>query len=216
MPAIPKWSAHWASCRRIRSFLVQTVEDIAELTAKGREQSRLCDPDDDCRSMTRSAMVAALTRRFPDIIGPHREDICYATTNRQEAVKRVAPVVDALDRRRLFQFVEFAKAEGSRRALRLQARPSRPARRGRRMGICSAIFLRSASRPGASAPEILVEEIMDAFAQRFELHVEKYRRPTKVSFSRSRANCARRRQSKINTALYRIETKGALMMTASK
>src|SRR5262245_28298822 len=42
------------------------------------------------------AMVAALTRRFPNIAGPHREDICYATTNRQEAVKRVAPSVDAL------------------------------------------------------------------------------------------------------------------------
>src|SRR6202022_4758400 len=42
------------------------------------------------------AMVAALTRRFPNIVGPHREDICYATTNRQEAVKRVAPTVDAL------------------------------------------------------------------------------------------------------------------------
>ena len=41
-------------------------------------------------------MVEALKRRFPQIAGPHKEDICYATTNRQEAVKRVAPVVDAM------------------------------------------------------------------------------------------------------------------------
>ena len=41
-------------------------------------------------------IVAVLKRRFPDIVGPHKEDICYATTNRQEAVKRVAPLVDAM------------------------------------------------------------------------------------------------------------------------
>ena len=41
-------------------------------------------------------IVAVLKQRFPDIAGPHKEDICYATTNRQEAVKRVAPVVDAM------------------------------------------------------------------------------------------------------------------------
>ena len=42
------------------------------------------------------AIVAALKRRFPEVAGPHKEDICYATTNRQEAVKRVAPTVDAM------------------------------------------------------------------------------------------------------------------------
>src|SRR5690606_27271039 len=43
-----------------------------------------------------SEIVAALRRRFPAINGPHKEDICYATTNRQEAVKHVAPEVDAM------------------------------------------------------------------------------------------------------------------------
>src|SRR5499427_9273135 len=43
-----------------------------------------------------AGIVAILQRRFPGIAGPHKEDICYATTNRQEAVKRVAPVVDAM------------------------------------------------------------------------------------------------------------------------
>jgi 4-hydroxy-3-methylbut-2-enyl diphosphate reductase len=41
-------------------------------------------------------IVDLLKRRFPAIVGPHKEDICYATTNRQEAVKRVAPIVDAM------------------------------------------------------------------------------------------------------------------------
>ena len=41
-------------------------------------------------------IVARLKARFPQIVGPHKEDICYATTNRQEAVKRVAPQVDAM------------------------------------------------------------------------------------------------------------------------
>ncbi len=41
-------------------------------------------------------IVAMLKSRFPGISGPHKEDICYATTNRQEAVKKVAPQVDAL------------------------------------------------------------------------------------------------------------------------
>ena len=43
-----------------------------------------------------AAMVDLLKQRFPNISGPHKEDICYATTNRQDAVKRVAPIVDAM------------------------------------------------------------------------------------------------------------------------
>ena len=43
-----------------------------------------------------AAIVDVLKARFPAIVGPHKEDICYATTNRQEAVKRVAPIVDAM------------------------------------------------------------------------------------------------------------------------
>ncbi len=43
-----------------------------------------------------AGIVAALQSRFPKIVGPHKEDICYATTNRQEAVKAIAPLSDAL------------------------------------------------------------------------------------------------------------------------
>jgi 4-hydroxy-3-methylbut-2-en-1-yl diphosphate reductase len=110
-------------------------------------------------------------RRFPNIIGPHREDICYATTNRQEAVNRVAPIVDAMivvgsanssNSQRLKEVAERSGCKLARLVLRAE-------------DVEWDIFGNISSlgiTAGASAPEILVEEIMDAFAQRFELHVE--------------------------------------------
>ena len=77
-------------------LLVETVEDVG---APGRRPIRRTSPGRRrrrCRSTTRTAIVDALTRRFPAIVGPHKDDICYATTNRQEAVKAVAPKVDAM------------------------------------------------------------------------------------------------------------------------
>ena len=66
-------------------------------------------------------IVALLKARFPDIVGPHKEDICYATTNRQEAVKRVAPAGRCDDRRRRAELVELAAPARGRRARRLPA-----------------------------------------------------------------------------------------------
>ena len=76
-------------------ILVQTPEDVEKLT--GVDESNLAYVTQTTLSIddTRQ-MVDALTRRFPQIIGPYKEDICYATTNRQEAVKRIAPIVDAM------------------------------------------------------------------------------------------------------------------------
>ncbi|HET6375076.1 MAG TPA: 4-hydroxy-3-methylbut-2-enyl diphosphate reductase, partial [Methylocella sp.] len=75
--------------------LVQTPEDVENFEPKDADSLAYVTQTtlsvDDTREM-----VAALTRRFPNIVGPHREDICYATTNRQDAVKRVAPAVDAM------------------------------------------------------------------------------------------------------------------------
>jgi 4-hydroxy-3-methylbut-2-enyl diphosphate reductase len=121
---------------------------------------------DDTRSM-----VEALTRRFPGIVGPHREDICYATTNRQEAVKRIAPVVDALivvgssnssNSQRLKEVAERSGCQLARLVLRAEDVEWDLFSNISSLGITA----------GASAPEILVEEIMDAFAERFDLHVE--------------------------------------------
>ncbi len=109
--------------------------------------------------------------RFPNIVGPHREDICYATTNRQEAVKRVAPVVDAMI------VVGSANSSNSQRLREVAERSGCTLARlvlhasdveWDLFGTISSLGITA----GASAPEILVEEIMDAFAQRFELGVE--------------------------------------------
>jgi 4-hydroxy-3-methylbut-2-en-1-yl diphosphate reductase len=150
--------------------LVQTPEDVESLQPNNENNLAYATQTtlsvDDTRTM-----VAALTRRFPNIVGPHREDICYATTNRQEAVKRVAPVVDALlvvgssnssNSQRLKEVAERAGCKLIRLVLRAEDVD---------WDLFSAISSLGITA-GASAPEILVEEILDAFAERFSLEVE--------------------------------------------
>jgi 4-hydroxy-3-methylbut-2-en-1-yl diphosphate reductase len=150
--------------------LVQTPEDVESLRPNNENNLAYATQTtlsvDDTRTM-----VATLTRRFPNIVGPHREDICYATTNRQEAVKRVAPVVDALlvvgssnssNSQRLKEVAERAGCKLIRLVLRAEDVD---------WGLFSAISSLGITA-GASAPEILVEEILDAFAERFSLEVE--------------------------------------------
>src|SRR4029077_17785054 len=75
--------------------LVQSIEDIENFVP--RDEANLAYVTQTTLSVEdTAAMVEVLKRRFPQIVGPHKEDICYATTNRQEAVKRVAPSVDAM------------------------------------------------------------------------------------------------------------------------
>ena len=117
-----------------------------------------------------AAIVAVLRRRFPAISLPHKEDICYATTNRQEAVKAVAPKVDALvvvgapESSNSMRLVEVAKRAGCTRSVLFE----------RAANINWADFegIRTLGvTAGASAPDALVNEILDAFAERFELRV---------------------------------------------
>ena len=116
------------------------------------------------------AIVAALKRRFPEVAGPHKEDICYATTNRQEAVKRVAPTVDAMivvgssNSSNSVRLVEVAQRAGCARA-RLVDRASE-IDWSRLEGIA-----RLGVTAGASAPETLVDEVIEAFAQRYDIKV---------------------------------------------
>jgi 4-hydroxy-3-methylbut-2-en-1-yl diphosphate reductase len=151
-------------------ILVQTVDDIANL--KVRDENNLAYVTQTTLSVddTRS-MVEALTRRFEKIVGPHRQDICYATTNRQEAVKRIAPIVDALivvgssnssNSQRLKEVAERSGCKLARLVLRAEDVEWDLFSNISTLGITA----------GASAPEILVEEIMDAFAERFQLRVE--------------------------------------------
>ena len=117
-----------------------------------------------------SAIVEVLRRRFPQIALPHKEDICYATTNRQEAVKKVAPLVDAMvvvgapESSNSVRLVEVAKRAGCERAVLVE-----------RAGMISWDDFEGIGRlgitAGASAPETLVDEVIEAFAQRFDIAV---------------------------------------------
>ena len=76
-------------------LLVETVADVSRVTP--RDPAKLAYVTQTTLSVDdTSDIVAALNTRFPAIIGPHKEDICYATTNRQEAVKAMAPKCDAM------------------------------------------------------------------------------------------------------------------------
>jgi 4-hydroxy-3-methylbut-2-enyl diphosphate reductase len=116
-------------------------------------------------------IVAALKRRFPQIYVPPLEDICYATTNRQEAVKRAAAMVEAVivvgaaNSSNSQRLREVAEREGCAVA---QLVPSVDEIDWRAFGAVRSLAITA----GASAPEILVERIVDAFAERFTIAVE--------------------------------------------
>jgi 4-hydroxy-3-methylbut-2-enyl diphosphate reductase len=118
-----------------------------------------------------AAIVAALKARFPLIEGPHKDDICYATTNRQEAVRAIAPgadmilVVGAPNSSNSQRLKDVALKAGARDAMLIQdvedidwSRIGRP----RVVGVTS----------GASAPEDLVQDVLKALAERFPTVIE--------------------------------------------
>jgi 4-hydroxy-3-methylbut-2-enyl diphosphate reductase len=116
-------------------------------------------------------IVAILKERFPAIVGPHKEDICYATTNRQEAVKRVAPRVEAMI------VVGAPNSSNSQRLREVAERAGCPVVSlvncasdidWARFGALESLGITA----GASAPEVLVEQIIDAFAARYDVNVE--------------------------------------------
>ncbi|HEY1940597.1 MAG TPA: 4-hydroxy-3-methylbut-2-enyl diphosphate reductase [Roseiarcus sp.] len=116
-------------------------------------------------------IVAALTRRFSCIHGPQREDICYATTNRQEAAKRAATMVDAVivvgaaNSSNSQRLREAAEREG---CAVVQLVPSVEEIDWRTLAGVRSVAITS----GASAPEVLVDQILDAFAERFAIALE--------------------------------------------
>ena len=116
-------------------------------------------------------IVDRLKERFPAMVGPHKDDICYATTNRQEAVRRVAPIVDAMI------VVGAPNSSNSQRLKEVALRAGCPqaALVQRAADIDWAAYGSLGSlgvTAGASAPEILVEEVIDAFAARYDVRVE--------------------------------------------
>ncbi|MCL7464249.1 4-hydroxy-3-methylbut-2-enyl diphosphate reductase [Phaeovulum sp. NW3] len=151
-------------------LLVETVEDVAHLAP--RDPARLAYITQTTLSVDdTAAIVAALEARFPAIVGPAKEDICYATTNRQAAVKAIAPRIDALlvigapnssNSRRL---VEVGRAAGCAYAQLVQRAEDIDWRALDGVGAVGVTA-------GASAPEVLVTEVIDAFRDRFDLTVE--------------------------------------------
>jgi 4-hydroxy-3-methylbut-2-en-1-yl diphosphate reductase len=118
-----------------------------------------------------AAIVKILVERFPAIVGPHKDDICYATTNRQEAVKRIAGQVDAMI------VVGAPNSSNSQRLCEVALRAGCPVallvqRAGEIDWPRFADLHRLGITAGASAPEALVEEVLEAFAKRFDMRVE--------------------------------------------
>ena len=149
--------------------LVETVDDVARIQVP--DEANLAFLTQTTLSVDdTTAIVDALKRRFPDIRAPRSEDICYATSNRQAAVKAIAPECERM---------LVIGAPNSSNSLRL-------AEVAERLGVPSRLIERAADidwdwvgepqtiglTAGASAPEVLVREVLDALAARFHVTEE--------------------------------------------
>ena len=151
-------------------LLVETPADVANL--KVRDEAKLAFITQTTLSVDDTAEIAAaLQTRFPAIIAPTHEDICYATTNRQVAVKAIAPKIDALlvigapNSSNSMRLVEVGRSAGCAYSQLIQRATEidwRALEGIRSVGVTA----------GASAPEVLVNEVLDAFRARFETTVE--------------------------------------------
>jgi 4-hydroxy-3-methylbut-2-enyl diphosphate reductase len=148
-------------------LLVETPEDVTKITPRNIEKlayitQTTLSVDDTIE------IVKKLKARFPNIVGPHKEDICYATTNRQEAVKAVSPKVDALlvigapNSSNSKRLVEVGKSSGCKYSQMVQ-RASDIDWRALKGVISIGITA------GASAPEILINEVILAISSRFNV-----------------------------------------------
>ena len=148
-------------------LLVETPEDVSRIIPRNDEKlayitQTTLSVDDTIE------IVKKLKDRFPKIIGPHKEDICYATTNRQEAVKAVSPKVDALlvigapNSSNSKRLVEVGKSSGCKYSQMVQRASDidwRALEGVKSIGITA----------GASAPEILINEVILTISDRFNV-----------------------------------------------
>ncbi len=160
--------------------LIETAQDARAFQPK--DASNLAYVTQTTLSIDDTAEIVLILRgRFPSIIAPHKEDICYATTNRQEAVKRVAPQVSAMI------VVGAPNSSNSQRLCEVAVRSgcAKTALVQRAADIDWNVFGNIESlglAAGASAPEVLVEEIIDAFAARYQVSVENVSGPAEDVF----------------------------------
>jgi len=151
-------------------ILVETVEDVTHI--EPRDPGKLAFITQTTLSVDDTAgIVAALQSRFPAIVGPHKEDICYATTNRQAAVKAMAPRADAMlvigapNSSNSKRLVEVGRSAGCQYAQLVQRASDIDWRALEGIGSIGITA-------GASAPEDLVNEVIEAFRDRFDVTVE--------------------------------------------
>jgi 4-hydroxy-3-methylbut-2-enyl diphosphate reductase len=150
--------------------LIETMEDARRF--QPRDPARLAYTTQTTLSVDdTAAIVAVLKARFPEIVGPRKEDICYATTNRQAAVRAIAPrcdaviVVGAPNSSNSLRLVEVAKRSGCPKAVLVQQAADIP------WPVLEGVATLGVTA-GASAPEQLVTQIIEAFRERFEVSVE--------------------------------------------
>jgi len=150
--------------------LVETLADVEAFTP--RDPDQLAFVTQTTLSVDDTAdMVAALKARFPNIVSPHKEDICYATTNRQEAVKAIAPraeamlVIGAPNSSNSMRLVEVAERAGCSYAALVQRAADID---WAALGAPNTVGLTA----GASAPDVLVDEVIAAFRERFDVTLE--------------------------------------------
>jgi 4-hydroxy-3-methylbut-2-enyl diphosphate reductase len=148
------------------------VEDVAQA-----ESLEVPDPDQVAYATQTTLSIretedilAALRKRFPSIVGPRRDDICYATTNRQRAVEAIAPtaeltlIIGSPNSSNSVRLVEVARAAGCPRAALVQSAAEMD------WSLLAGVATVAVSA-GASAPEELVDELIAACRGRFALRV---------------------------------------------
>lgn len=151
-------------------LLVETANDVERLEVENPDNLAFCTQTTLSVDDT-AEVVAALQARFPTIEGPHKEDICYATTNRQAAVKHIAEECDALivigapNSSNSNRLVEVGKAYGTDKSMLIQRANDID---WGWLGGVQTLGLTA----GASAPDVLVEEVIDAIGERFNITVE--------------------------------------------
>ena len=154
--------------------LIETAQDAENFTP--RDPAKLAFVTQTTLSVDdTSEIVGILRRRFTGIAGPHKEDICYATTNRQEAVKAIAPRADAVliigapNSSNSMRLVEVAERAGCKYAALVQRAEDIDWN-----AIMAALGPRATLglSAGASAPELLMDEVINAFRARFSITVE--------------------------------------------
>ena len=154
----------------VRCCWSKTAEDVA--TVDVRDPARIAYVTQTTLSVDDTkGIVAALEARFPQIVGPHKEDICYATTNRQEAVKAIAPKADAI------LVVGAPNSSNSRRLVEVGAKAgcdyAQLVQRAENIDWRALEGINSVGiTAGASAPEVLINEVIEAFRARFDVTVE--------------------------------------------